>query len=92
MLLSVIIPMYNAENYIRRCVESLYQQNIIDSDFEVIIINDGSIDQSYQQACILSKEHANIILIDKEKTTLTASFASPAPTFQRSSPLMRTAS
>ena len=66
MLLSVIIPMYNAENYIRRCVESLYQQNIIDSDFEVIIIKDGSIDQSYQQACILSKEHANIILIDKE--------------------------
>ena len=59
MLLSVIIPMYNAENYIRRCVESLYQQNIMDSDFEVIIINDGSIDQSYQQACILSKEHAS---------------------------------
>lgn len=42
--LSIIIPMYNAEKWISRCMESILVQSF--RDFEVIIINDGSTDQS----------------------------------------------
>lgn len=42
--LSVIVPMYNTEKWIERCVESIIGQSFL--DFEVIIIDDGSIDNS----------------------------------------------
>ncbi|WP_353989207.1 glycosyltransferase [Pediococcus argentinicus] len=43
-LLSVIIPVYNAEKYINSCLSSIIQQSF--QDFEIIIINDGSTDNS----------------------------------------------
>ena len=39
---SVIIPVYHAENTLRRCVDSLLNQNY--SDMELILVNDGSSD------------------------------------------------
>jgi len=44
ILVSVIIPIYNAENYISRCIESILNQSL--TSFEVILINDGSTDNS----------------------------------------------
>lgn len=44
MLFSVIVPMYNAEKYIRECVESVLNQS--EKDFELIIVDDGSTDKS----------------------------------------------
>lgn len=41
---SVIVPIYNGENYIKTCLESLANQTL--SDIQVIMINDGSTDQS----------------------------------------------
>ena len=41
---SIIIPVYNKEQYIQRCINSIITQTY--TDFEVIIINDGSTDQS----------------------------------------------
>ena len=41
---SVILPVYNRENYLKRCLDSILNQTFI--DFEIIIINDGSIDNS----------------------------------------------
>jgi len=43
---SVIIPLYNKEKYIHQCIESVLNQKF--KDFEIIIINDGSTDQSAQ--------------------------------------------
>jgi len=43
-LVSVIIPAYNAEKYLRRCLDSIFAQTF--SDFEIIIINDGSNDHT----------------------------------------------
>lgn len=48
MFLSVIIPVYNMERYIERCLESLSKQ--IDNDFEVVLVDDGSTDKSYEVA------------------------------------------
>lgn len=47
MMLSIIIPVYNTEKYIYNCLKSIYQQSFdFDFDFEIIIINDGSKDNS----------------------------------------------
>lgn len=43
-LISIIVPVYNSEKYIRRCIESLLKQEY--SNIEIIIINDGSSDNS----------------------------------------------
>jgi glycosyltransferase involved in cell wall biosynthesis len=44
MKISIIIPVYNAEKYVRRCVESVLAQTF--RDFEVILVDDGSTDKS----------------------------------------------
>lgn len=41
---SIIVPVYNAENYLHKCINSLLNQNF--SDFEIILVNDGSKDAS----------------------------------------------
>lgn len=50
---SVIVPVYNAEKYLKRMVDSLRNQE--EKDIEIILINDGSTDKSYE----LMKEFAN---------------------------------
>ena len=44
MKLSIIVPVYNAEKYIRECLDSLVNQTI--DDYELILVNDGSKDSS----------------------------------------------
>ena len=43
---SIIIPVYNAEKYIGRCVRSLFEQTL--SHLEYIFVNDGSTDRSLE--------------------------------------------
>lgn len=43
-MISIIIPMYNSENYIEKCLESLLAQT--DSEYEILVIDDGSTDNS----------------------------------------------
>lgn len=44
MKVSIVIPVYNVEKYLRRCLDSVFRQTY--SDFEVVCINDGSTDSS----------------------------------------------
>ena len=44
MLFSVIIPVYNVEQYLHRCVDSVLNQTL--KDIEIILVDDGSPDQS----------------------------------------------
>ena len=39
--LSIIIPVYNVEKYIGRCLDSIYNQKVDEELFEVIVVNDG---------------------------------------------------
>ena len=41
---SVIVPVYNVEKYLKKCLESLINQSL--KDIEIIIVNDGSPDNS----------------------------------------------
>lgn len=45
-LISIIIPVYNAQRYLHRCLQSIISQTY--QNFEVILVNDGSTDDSYQ--------------------------------------------
>ncbi|AVC43806.1 hypothetical protein B4919_02925 [Francisella tularensis subsp. novicida] len=63
---SVIIPAFNVENYIEEAVYSVLNQNY--DSFEVIIIDDGSDDETYNIICEISKVHSNVkILKQKNK-------------------------
>jgi len=61
--ISVIIPVYNAEKYLQRCVESLITQTY--KDFELILINDGSKDNSLSICNELKAKYDFIQVIDK---------------------------
>ena len=45
-LLSIIVPVYNAEKWLRRCVDSLLNQDLPREDYEIILVDDGSTDDS----------------------------------------------
>lgn len=63
-LLSVIIPVYNVEHYLERCIDSITNQTY--KRLEIILINDGSTDNSRAICLNYSKEDNRIILIDQE--------------------------
>lgn len=46
MKLSFIVPMYNAEAYIKQCIDSILVQDIPQNDYEIIVVDDGSTDGS----------------------------------------------
>lgn len=56
--ISVIVPVYNVENYLERCVESILHQTY--TNFELILINDGSTDSSGQICDHLANQYENI--------------------------------
>ena len=57
---NVIIPAYNAEKTLRRCVDSLLNQTMLDG-VEIIIIDDGSVDSTYDIICDYESKYPNII-------------------------------
>lgn len=66
MRLSVIIPVYNVEEYIEKCILSLEEQDIPQNEYEIIVINDGSPDNSREIMGQLAKQFSNIFIIDQE--------------------------
>lgn len=44
--LSIVVPTYNAERYLKKCINSILNQNISQDRYEIIIVNDGSVDSS----------------------------------------------
>ena len=63
--LSIIIPVYQVERYIRPCIESVFRQGLKDKDFELIIVNDGTKDQSMEIIADIIDLHSNITVINQ---------------------------
>lgn len=66
IFLSVIIPVYNCEKYISKCVESLIAQD--GDDYEIILIDDGSTDCSSEICKKFEKEYSNIIFLEQKNS------------------------
>lgn len=45
-MISVVVPVYNAEKTIEACLESLLDQTVPTSDYEIVVVNDGSVDRT----------------------------------------------
>lgn len=63
-LISVIIPVYNVEHYLRRCINSVINQDY--DNVEIILIDDGSTDNSSVICDSYANSHGNIRVIHKE--------------------------
>lgn len=68
--LSIIVPVYNVEDYIRPCLESIFRQDLDERIFEVIIVNDGTEDRSMEKIQDIIEEHKNITVINQENQGL----------------------
>lgn len=64
MKLSIIVPVYNTEKYIKTCLDSLVKQTF--KDYEIIIVNDGSTDNSSEIIENYAKEFNQIKVINQE--------------------------
>lgn len=60
MKLSIVIPLYNKEKYIERCLKSLLAQDLSQDQYEIIIVDDGSTDVRGTIALNYSEIHANV--------------------------------
>ena len=58
MKLSIIIPVYNVEFFLEKCVESAICQEIENEEYEILLINDGSTDRSGEIAQKLAKKYS----------------------------------
>lgn len=70
MKISVIIPVYNTEEYLKECIDSILNQTI--DLFEVIIVDDGSTDGSLALINEYAENHSNIYVVSQQNSGLGA--------------------
>lgn len=72
MILSIIVPVYNVEAYLNKCVGSLLDQNLNSSQYEIILVDDGSTDASGQICNDFAAVHTNIRVIHQKNGGLSS--------------------
>ena len=71
MKLSIVIPIYNVEKYIGKCLRSCISQDIeLGEDYEIICVNDGTRDKSADIARQIASDLVGVIVIDQENQGL----------------------
>lgn len=70
--LSIIIPVYNVEQYLAKCLDSVLHQNIAISEYEVIVVNDSSPDGSLAIAEEYARKNSNIKIVTRPNGGLSA--------------------
>lgn len=68
--ISIIVPVYNAEKYIRNCIESMLQQSY--SNIEIVLVNDGSSDRSGEICCAYAEKDPRIRYLEQENQGVSA--------------------
>lgn len=68
--ISLIIPVYNVEKYVSKCILSCINQNVSSSDYEIIIINDGSTDSSLEIVNSIVENQENSIVFSQKNAGL----------------------
>lgn len=75
-MVSVVVPVYNVEKYLKRCVDSILTQT--EKQLEIILVDDGSTDSSGKLCDAYAKEHSHITVIHKENGGLTSAWIAGA--------------
>lgn len=68
MLLSIIIPAYNAEHFISNCLDSVFRTKLPIQQYEVVVIDDGSKDRTSEIAQECKTRHPNMTVVVKENS------------------------
>lgn len=63
--ISIIVPVYNVEKYLRQCLDSCLHQALPTDQFEIIVVNDGSPDNSITIIREYEQKYSNVVLVDK---------------------------
>ena len=69
-LVTVIVPVYNVENYLETCVNSILQQTY--EDLQVILVDDGSKDKSVELCDKYAKKDKRVQVVHKEHEGVSA--------------------
>ncbi len=67
-MISVLVPVYNVEKYLRRCLDSILRQTF--TDYEIVLVDDGSTDQSGALCDEYAAKHACIRVIHQKNAGL----------------------
>lgn len=70
--LSIIVPIYGVEQYLQKCVDSLLNQDIPSSEYEIILVDDGGHDKCPQICDNYAAAHKNIRVVHRENGGLSA--------------------
>ena len=72
LLLTYIIPLYNTEHYVLRCLHSIVNQQLWPNDYEVLVVDDGSTDGSKSVVETFVSEHPQVKLLTQENSGVSA--------------------
>lgn len=72
MKLSIVIPVYNVEKYIEKCLLSCIDQDIPASEYEIIVVNDGTPDNSMEIVRTIAENYSNIRILEQQNQGLSA--------------------
>lgn len=67
---SIIVPIYNVEKYLKRCIDSIIEQSY--TNIEIILVNDGSTDNCLDICQLYAQQDPRIIIINKENGGLSS--------------------
>ena len=70
--LSIIVPIFNVEQYLRKCVDSLLAQDLPSSEYEIILVDDESPDACPQICDDYAAAHENIRVVHRKNGGLSA--------------------
>lgn len=71
MKISVIVAIYNASRYLRECLDSIVNQDF-KGEYEVILVNDGSTDDSLSICQEYASKHTNVVVLTGENAGVSA--------------------
>ena len=69
---SIIIPVYNVEQYLSKCLDSVLRQGWEENEYEVLLVNDGSKDRSLSICEQYAEKHNNFRIINQENAGVSA--------------------